>query len=151
MTDKSDLTNASNECKITTTPDKQIGMTDAEIIKFIEHAMNSAVGEDGFKEIYWEKLKDILDLIKRQKAEIERLNANYEKLQLKYENKVNDNKFLKRKNKEAESEAIKELENRLYSYLGVGHLRPPTEVCFSEIAVKQMIERVIKEMMGFKE
>ena len=28
-------------------------MTDNEIIKFIEHAINSAKGEDGFKEIYW--------------------------------------------------------------------------------------------------
>ena len=47
-------------------------MTDNEIIKFIEHAINSAKGEDGFKEIYWEKLEYILDLINRQKAIIEK-------------------------------------------------------------------------------
>lgn len=46
--------------------------TDNEIIKFIEHAINSAKGEDGFKEIYWEKLEYILNFIKRQKAIIEK-------------------------------------------------------------------------------
>lgn len=49
-------------------------MTDNEIIKFIEHAINSAKGEDGFKEIYWEKLEYILDLIKRQNTMIEAFN-----------------------------------------------------------------------------
>ena len=47
-------------------------MTDNEIIKFIEHAINSAKGEDGFKEIYWEKLEYILNFINRQKAIIEK-------------------------------------------------------------------------------
>ena len=55
-------------------------MTDNEIIKFIEHAINSAKGEDGFKEIYWEKLDYILNLINRQKAEIERLKCEMGKL-----------------------------------------------------------------------
>lgn len=55
-------------------------MTDNEIMKFIEHAINSAKSEDGFKEIYWEKLYYILDLINRQKAEIERLNIESETL-----------------------------------------------------------------------
>ena len=47
-------------------------MTDNEIIKFIEHAINSAKGEDGFKEIYWEKLEYILNFINRQKVIIEK-------------------------------------------------------------------------------
>ena len=55
-------------------------MTDNEIIKFIEHAINSAKGEDGFKEIYWEKLDYILDLINRQKEENERLKCEMGKL-----------------------------------------------------------------------
>ena len=83
-------------------------MTDNEIIKFIEHAINSAKGEDGFKEIYWEKLDYILDLVNRQKAEIERLNIESETLvtQLKgaYEqiHKLNM----------AKSEAIKEFKDK---------------------------------------
>lgn len=55
-------------------------MTDNEIIKFIEHAINSAKGEDGFKEIYWEKLEYILDLINHQKAENERLNIELQSM-----------------------------------------------------------------------
>ena len=47
-------------------------MTDNEIIKFIEDTINSAKGEDGFKEIYWEKLEYILNFINRQKAIIEK-------------------------------------------------------------------------------
>ena len=60
-------------------------MTDNEIIKFIEHAINSAKGEDGFKEIYWKKLDYILDLINRQKEEIERLNKDCEDVIYKLE------------------------------------------------------------------
>ena len=57
-------------------------MTDNEIIKFIEHTINSAKSEDGFKEIYWEKLEYILDLINRQKAENERLQKNIDGLNI---------------------------------------------------------------------
>ena len=56
-------------------------MTDNEIIKFIEHAINSAKSEDGFKEIYWKKLDYILDLINRQKAKIEALQMDNKQLQ----------------------------------------------------------------------
>lgn len=45
-------------------------MTDDEMIKFIDHAINSAKSEDGFKEIYWEKLEYILDFINRQQEKI---------------------------------------------------------------------------------
>ena len=45
--------------------------TDEEVIKALEHAMYSAKGEDGFKELHWEMLKDFLDLITRQKAELD--------------------------------------------------------------------------------
>ena len=44
-------------------------MTDEQVIKNLEHAMYSAQGEDGFKELYWEQLSQWLDLIKRLKAE----------------------------------------------------------------------------------
>lgn len=56
-------------------------ITDNEIIKFIEHAINSAKSEDGFKEIYWKKLDYILDLINRQKAKIEALQMDNKQLQ----------------------------------------------------------------------
>lgn len=55
-------------------------MTDEQIIRFVEHAMYSAKGEDGFKEIHWEHFKNILDLINRQKAEIDRLQEHNDQL-----------------------------------------------------------------------
>ena len=63
-------------------------MTDNEIIKFIEHAINSAKGENGVKEIYWEKLDYILDFINRQKAEIERLQKNIDGLNIFTKNHI---------------------------------------------------------------
>ena len=52
-------------------------LTDEEVIKALEHAMYSAKGEDGFKELHWEMLKDFLDLINRQKAKIEELRKGF--------------------------------------------------------------------------
>ena len=78
-------------------------MTDNEIIKFIEHAINSAKSEDGFKEIYWEKLEYILDLINRQKAENERLQKNIDGLNI----------FTKNHIKVIRLQAIKELTEKL--------------------------------------
>lgn len=49
-------------------------MIDNEIIKFVEHCMYSAKGEDGFKEIHWEHLKEILDLINRLQAKNKELD-----------------------------------------------------------------------------
>ncbi len=59
--------------------------------------------------------QNALNLINRQKAEIERLNDSYEKLYLKYDDVINDNKFLKRKNNEqkAEIERLQEKYDRM--------------------------------------
>ena len=65
------LPDAPKDVKLRT--DEQIIKAD-EIIRTLEHAMYSAKGEDGFKELHWEMLKQWLDLINRQKAEIERLH-----------------------------------------------------------------------------
>ena len=78
--------------------------TDNEIIKFIEHAINSAKGEDGFKEIYWEKLEYILNFINRQKAEIERLKGSI------MTNNIMETQRIKR---EAKLEVINEFEKEI--------------------------------------
>lgn len=64
--------------------------------------------------------QDALVIIKRQQAEIEKARA----------------------------EAIKEFVGRILSYIDVGHLRPPTEICFSDLDVKQIVEKIAKEMVG---
>ena len=86
-------------------------MTDNEIIKFIEHAINSAKSEDGFKEIYQKKLDYILDLINRQKAEIEELKDILEKVPTNaYDLQVEASEKLENQIK---SEAIKEFAERV--------------------------------------
>ena len=81
-------------------------MTDNEIIKFIEHAINSAKGEDGFKEIYWEKLYYSLDLINRQKAEIENLKDELKAMRGTANSYKLDNERLLQKLQQAKSEAL---------------------------------------------
>lgn len=107
-------------------------VTDNEIIEFVKYAMYSAKGEDGFKEIYWERFKDILDLINRQKAEIERLNRECNKQQLKrqmYRSTVEEIKF----------EAIKEFAEELKNCF-----------CVSKeyLDIMNIIDNLIKEMEG---
>ena len=100
--------------------------TDNEIIKFIEHAINSAKGEDGFKEIYWEKLEYILNFINRQKAIIEKsekvehfadktietANAEIERLEKELMKCKLEKEMLYQTVEEIKSEAIKEFAER---------------------------------------
>ena len=100
--------------------------TDNEIIKFIEHAINSAKGEDGFKEIYWEKLEYILNFINRQKAIIEKsekvehfadktietANAEIEMLEKELMKCKLEKEMLYQTVEEIKSEAIKEFSER---------------------------------------
>ena len=48
----------------------------------------------------------------------------------------------------ARAEAIKEFADRILNYIDVGHLRPPTEICFSDLDVRQIVEKIAKEMVG---
>ena len=76
-------------------------LSDNEIVKFVEHAMYSAKGEEGFKEIHWEHFKDILDLINRLKEEnddLSRIVGLGNKRQ--YYRKFVDEVFRKQKGKE---------------------------------------------------
>lgn len=50
--------------------------------------------------------------------------------------------------KYAKAEAYKELAERLKEYMDIGHLRPPTEICFSELMVAKLIDNLVKEMVG---
>lgn len=71
-----------------------------------------------------------LSLINRQKAEIDKL------------------KILLNTLYGARAETIKEFAERVKRYIDVGHLRPPTEKCFSELDVVNMIDNLLKEMAG---
>ena len=138
-------------------------LTDEQIIKFVEHAMYSAKGEDGFKEIHWEHFKDILDLINRQKAEIEKLNvdlvgmrgacesykihydnaqAEIERLQNAYKQCAWERDTFLEELKTAKSEARKELAERLINMLTPARLGEYNY----EIITRQGICHIVREM-----
>ena len=44
------------------------------------------------------------------------------------------------------SDTVKAMQERLKQYIDVGHYRSPTEVCFSELDVANIIDKITKEM-----
>ena len=136
-------------------------MTDNEIIKFIEHAINSAKGEDGFKEIYWEKLEYILNFINRQKAIIEKsekvehfadktietANAEIERLEKELMKCKLEKEMLYQTVEEIKSEAIKEFAEKLENEIN----------CRTTLSRQQdknvihIIHNLLKEMAGDEE
>ena len=117
-------------------------MTDNEIIKALDcfsgkeiYCKNCAYRDNSNMGICRRNAaKDTIDLINRQRAEIEDLKDKNEHLAV----------FLT----EAKAEAIKEFAEKVRRYIDVGHLRPPTELCFSELDVVNIIDNLVKEMVG---
>ena len=125
-------------------------MTDNEIIKFIEYAINSAKSEDGFKEIYWKKLDYILDLINRQKAEIEELKDILEKVPTNaYDLQVEASEKLENQIK---SEAIKEFAERVKKELRLDDdcSYDCENCCFECKEFVPQIDNLVKEMTAVK-
>ena len=104
-------------------------MTDNEIIEFVKYAMYSAKGEDGFKEIYWKRFKDILDLINRQNAEIKRLQIRIGELIIQNNNDIG----------KAKNEAIKQFAEKLKNCF-----------CVSKeyLDIMNIIDNLVKEIEG---
>ena len=48
---------------------------------------------------------------------------------------------------EAKADTVKKMQERLKQYIDVGHYREPTEKCFSELDVANIIDRIAKEML----
>ena len=44
-------------------------------------------------------------------------------------------------------DTVREFAERLKQYIDVGHYRPPTEICFSELDVANIIDKIEKEML----
>ena len=110
-------------------------MTDNEIIKALEHNANKCrLYEDSERQGLY---KSTLDLINHQKEEIESLKHRKTELQIRNQELQHE-----------KSEAVKEFAERVKLYIDVGHLRPPTEQCFSELDVVNMIDNLVKEMAG---
>ena len=137
-------------------------LTDEEIIKALEGAILNAKWCDSKVwsiEIY--KLESALDLINRQKAEIERLENALLAL-MNYLNIIgcdkSDVSFIKiatdlnkQIRADIKSQSVKEFAERLKKYMDIGHLRPSSEICFSELMVAKLIDNFLKEMVGEEE
>ena len=112
-------------------------MTDKEIIKALEHCSGNGKCRDcSYYKFHAECLdildKDVLALINRKQAEIERLNANFVKV----------NKIVKAIKLEAIkefAEKVKDNQDKLFNYI------------YSEIGFCAQINRLVKEMVGDEE
>ena len=49
--------------------------------------------------------------------------------------------------KAIQADTVREMQERVESYIDVGHYRPPTEICFSELDVVNIIRKIAKEML----
>ncbi len=148
-------------------------MTDEKIIKNAERHKLGNCSQCDYKNYgsncLHELLNDTIKLSNRQKAELSALykivnkqDEEISELNRKVASRENlEESFLKttkefdkrlEKTVKAERrEAIKEFTERIKRYIDVGHLRPPTEICFSELAVIEMIDNLVKEMTKEKE
>lgn len=141
-------------------------MTDNEIIKALEHCAGDGYSCTGCA---YDKLdysgdyhccdyylkQAALGIINRQQAEIEICSEVIERQDKEIE-KLNEfanerlDKFTERYDRNLKAEAIKEFADRIIKYIDVGHLRPPTEICLSDLDVRQIIEKIAKEMVGIE-
>ena len=125
-------------------------MTDNEIIKAFKCITYGEIDKclrcpyDVYKECETFVYEDALNLIKRQQAEIDRLTTENERVKTKIYKMAIDKALAEK----ARVEAIKEFADRIIGYIDVGRLRPPTEICFSELDVQHIVERIAKEMVG---
>lgn len=124
-------------------------MTDNEIIKAVEGAiLNSKRYDSKVWPIEVYKLENALDLITRQQAEIERLKNENMAKEAEYNDMLEQRNSVEEYLETAKSEAVKEFAEKMKRYIDVGHLRPPTEICFSELDVVKMIDKTAEEMLG---
>jgi hypothetical protein len=45
------------------------------------------------------------------------------------------------------ADTVRKMQERIKQYIDVGHYRSPTEICFSELDVANIIDRIAKEML----
>lgn len=130
--------------------------TDEEIIKALMCHFNEELDEDPFQcvdcPLYndtspscTEALKSYaLDLINHQKSEIERLQKEVNLVSIQFQD-------LQERTNEVKAEAYKEFAEKLKRHIDVGHLISPSkDICFSEVLVVKIVDRVLKEMVGEK-
>lgn len=145
-------------------------LTDEEIIKALECCAKSKTNVDCvtlncpcFKDGMCIFVDDdlglqnyALDLINRQKSEIERLKER-PKCVYEYDGEVTEycvqgpcQNF--KTVEQIKAEAYKEFAEKLKQHIDIGHLIPPSEgICFSIVGVIKIVDEVLKQMVGEEE
>lgn len=114
-------------------------MTDEEIVKDLTELSLYT----GLQEKYVQALNAALDLINRQKTEIERLNKKVEELSEVLSDSI------RIRYAEAKSEAIKEFTERLEEKISDCHIISDGEYCgFDCDDIHECINNILKEMVG---
>ena len=119
--------------------------TDEEIIKRLEQCVKR--GNHNYD------TDIVLDLINRQKAEVERLKE-CPKCVYEYDGEITEyciqgpcSNF--KTVEQIKAEAYKEFAEKLKRHVDVGHLIPHSEgICFSVVGVIKIVDRVLKQMVG---
>jgi hypothetical protein len=129
-------------------------LTDNEIIKALEDKIEfENFDESGYVIIDIEKLKLILDLINRQKAEIERLKSRKEvavpSMRFIDENPLNgfnleSNRFVARTVEDAKAEAYKEFAERLIEKYGYYDWENKT-IVYPEDEINNLLKELVGE------
>ena len=146
----------------------ELKFTDGEIIELLRAYVERMCGKCNVKDLgtccgscFITAISQGADLIYRQKVEIESLKADIDSTcvileeqhkertqehenQMEMLNQIKEQIPLAMARKR--NRAIEEFVERVKSYIDVGHLRPPTEVCFSELDVVRMIEKIAQEL-----
>lgn len=122
-------------------------MTDTEIIK----ALECCITDEGFEGIIFvELIKDALDLINRQKTEIERLEAEADQIAEDYSNLVIEKDELfdeaEKLIKKAKAEAVKEFADRLHDEVFIMSRTPEGDIDFNDFEV--LLRKIQKETVG---
>ena len=86
-------------------------------------------------------LKDALSLIKELTEENEKLKA--QKYYIHSDGRIEMIPTVE----SVRADTVRQMQERLKQYIDVGHYRPATEICLSELAVANIIDQIAKEML----
>lgn len=90
-------------------------------------------------------LEEVLEL----RLKVEELTEENERSQKYNAVLIEDNHILATEFKEITiADTVRKMQERLKQYIDVGKYRPATEICFSELDVANIIDRIAKEMIG---
>lgn len=90
---------------------------------------------------------DALSLINSQEQDKEKLGLLIDEIVKEKRELFEENKMLTAENERLRADTVRKMQERVESYIDVGHYRPPTEICFSELDVVNIIRKIAKEML----